>query len=728
MTVSWKAFWAVFGAVLTGTWAGLAALIGIPAWATIPVFAAVAWLFSVVANRVVHGSRMFHQVSHRSKRHIVHLLTGAAAAHTLWVVVFALRPTLWPVWLLVLAGVGAVEYLLAHGQQYLLTQLKPVAPSQEVVQRRAAAAQRAAQREADKTRQMFETALVDARLGWVKVKSWKSVGVEKPGDKPYGAEFLLQVPSARAVAQTDKGAAASAALGPQHAEPLAIALANVLSDASIAQGGGEVELHSDWVTFTKLPQAGAYSVTVVNEDVMDRTFAYVDDQDWTTMATPAVFGKEMNGRIFKQPLAGHSRAIGGSRWGKSSQFHVEVAHCTKADAVVWVGGVEKLYDLVAGWIESYRGKGMRPPIDWIANGQLDTLRMVVAAMNVARWRQRQPMHKRVGWPYLIVFLDEVSFFADNRRVTIKYQGQDVNAGQILATCMKGAASANVLFKMASQRSTNDQFGDKGGEVNTNWMYSSVFHSADEAEVGRVMGNAYYKLENPAHRGECWLRSAETQGQPRRMKVPYIQSVDPTQPLLHSGPTLADVAWARRLFERELDAGSQRAAGEHYERRHTMVDDEMMRYLTGDYVDLSELGEDEDAGGMTNAAQAGYDFARASIEAMYAAQGALPSGGPATDSDGAEGSGAGVAVAAPPAEREPAAAHRVLDFNQHRSLADRVAAIIRQAEGPVTKEAITTALTDAGVDLGDGQVLTNALTAGVKAGAFTRKERGIYVAS
>jgi hypothetical protein len=742
VTVSWKAFWTTLGVVVAGTWAGLAALVGFPAWATILVFVGVACLFSAVATRVVHGCRMFRQVSHRSKQHIVHLLTGAAAGHALWVAAFALRPALWPLWLAVLAGLGVVEYLLAHGQQYLLTQLKPVAPTQMAIARREAAAARARQqREDDTTVSMFRAALADAQLAWVQVRGWRPVGIEKPGDVPYGAAFTLQVPSARAIVDSgDKAAAANAVLGPQYEEKLAIALADVLSEANRRQGLTEVRLNSDWVTIDKLPQAGAYEATVVNKDVMDMVFEFKDDLTWTTMSTPAVFGRMMSGQLFRQPLNGHSRAIGGSTWGKSSLFHVEVAHVTRADAVAWVGGVEKLYDLVAGWIECYRNTGVRPPFDWIANGQLDTLRMVVAALNVARWRQRQPLHLRTGWPVLVVFLDEVSFFADNRDVRVKYQGREITASQALGIGMKGAASANVIFKMASQRSTNDNFGDAGGDVNANWIYSTVFHSGEEAEIGRVLGNNWYKLRNPTHRGECWLSSEETGGVPRRMKVPYIQSVDPMKQRLHNGLTIADVAWARQQFERELDAGSARAAGEHYERRHQLVDDELMAYLTGGFVDLDELEEGDDgydelgAGDEVRAlsspaAQRGFDAAQSAVAAMLAARGALPpTPTAATGSDTIEGGGSSVAVAAPPAERERVETSSVLDLNQHRNLADRVAAIVRQAGGTVTKPEIAEQLTAAGFDLGDGQVLTNALTACVKKGTLTRPVKGVYFAS
>lgn len=78
--------------------------------------------------------------------------------------------------------------------------------------------------------------------------------------------------------------------------------------------------------------------------------------------------------------------------------------------------------------------------------------------------------------------------------------------------------------------------------------------------------------------------------------------------------------------------------------------------------------------------------------------------------------------------EPAAAHAVLDLDEHRSLADRAAAVVRQAGRPVTKQEIADALTQLGVDLGEGQVLTNALTACVKKGALTRPTQGVYVAS
>ena len=71
-------------------------------------------------------------------------------------------------------------------------------------------------------------------------------------------------------------------------------------------------------------------------------------------------------------------------------------------------GVAKLYDTLAGWLEPYRDTGRPIPIDWVASGRMDSMAMLVRAMDVARWRQNQPMSARAAFKTIIVQLDEAS--------------------------------------------------------------------------------------------------------------------------------------------------------------------------------------------------------------------------------------------------------------------------------------------------------------------------------
>jgi hypothetical protein len=196
------------------------------------------------------------------------------------------------------------------------------------------------------------------------------------------------------------------------------------------------------------------------------------------------------------------------------------------------------------------------------------------------------LDQRRNWPTIIVVLDEASFALKNNTRTVVYQGQKLTASDMVAMLLKGAASGDVHVILASQRSTNDNFGDAGGDVTTNIGWSAAFMSKDEAEVGRLMGD--YSLPMPRHRGQFWLDDGMGE-LPQQSKAPYIQSVDPTKPQLSDGLTIADVSLSRASLPRigrALDAGSARAAGSDYGRRHTRMTQAMQNYLRG--VDEDEV--------------------------------------------------------------------------------------------------------------------------------------------
>lgn len=476
------------------------------------------------------------------------------------------------------------------------------------------------------------------------------------------------------MARTDTGLSAS------DAEQIAIALSEVLGQ----------ELMSDWVQITKEPAAGTYSVSVVREDVMARVRPYVDTPGWASITEPALVGYDLEGKPYYLPVKQHGQVIGMSTFGKSSLIHVLIAHVTRcADAILWVCGTQKLYDLVAGWIECYADTDLPLPIDWIAYGQEHTLAMLAALMRVARWRQSRPMSQRGGWPTIVMIMDEASFVLENRIMRVSFGGQMCTAAEMVANIARGAASGDAFEILASQRSTNDNFGDQGGTTTANLSYAAGFRSKDEAEIGRLMGD--YQLKMPRHRGEYWL-DAGNGDLPIRLKAPYIQTTDPTKPQLHSGLTIADVAWARRDYHTTLDAGSAQIAGPVYARRHTRMDDGLLRYLT-EAVDLAPD---------TSAAQP--DFA-ALVAAQIAAAG-------------------GNASARPSQETAPDGAVATLVGRTSRT--ERVAEIIRDASGPMTPADVMAELKADGDDTVQEQVVLNILSKLVTTGRAMRPERGKYV--
>ncbi len=674
--ISWKAFWSALGAVISLAIAVPAAVFQVPPLVTIPLAIIAGVAFTLAANTVVHRAVMFAQLSEPHRVTIVRWIAAGTVAHAVWITAFTIRPELWLVWLAALVLLAALTYWIARAHEYLLTQLRPPAPSKDLMP---AAAR---QQPKDRIEGVFAAAMERAGFGWVNVLNYAPIGEPRP----FGVRFRVRTPSRMALTRAGEKAKEGGRLTPSAAEPIAIALGEVLG----------TELESDWVRIRKETTAGTYSIAVVTEDVMSRVYPYEDTPQWTVVTNPALIGYELDGRPYGLRIDQHGQAIGKSTGGKSSLIHVEFAHGTRCeDLVIFVGGVEKLYDLVAGWIEPYMNSDHPLPFEWIASGQQDVLDMLVAAMNIARWRQRQPMSRRGNWPKILVVLDEASFALRNRAVRADYQGMAVTAAQMVAMLTQGAASGDVHVLLASQRSTNDHFGDQGGDTSANIGYSAAFRSNDEAEIGRLTGN--YKLPMPRHRGEYWL-DAGTGDMPVNLKAPYIQSIDPTKPRLHDGPTVADIAWSRRHFVRRLDPGSARAAGPAYERRLTRMDPNMLRYLT-QAVTLQA----------PTRIQAGYDRATRELDALL---------GPSHGTN-----------AAPPELAAPSATDTttpgVTTLTSRRTRAERIVAIVRDAGGHITKADIVAALRNGGDDVQDDQVVTNALTKLVTGGELARSSRGLY---
>jgi hypothetical protein len=182
----------------------------------------------------------------------------------------------------------------------------------------------------------------------------------------------------------------------------------------------------------------------------------------------------------------------------------------------------------------------------------------------------------------------------------EYQGVEHTASQLAAKIAQGAGSARVWIKFASQRGVSDHLGDQGADTRANAGYTAIFRTRDPDDVGRLTGD--HKLLAPRHAGE-YLLSSDTA--PVRLKVPYLQSVDPNQPRLHEGLTVSDVAWARRHFTCPLDAGSAAAAGPEYARRHVRMDAAMRAYLTGSEIETVAPSA---------AHRAGYDAAMKTLTA------------------------------------------------------------------------------------------------------------------
>jgi hypothetical protein len=393
--------------------------------------------------------------------------------------------------------------------------------------------------------------------GELEITAWAQI--------PAGVRARLRVPSKVMCRTTSQQG-----LSGWDAEKIAVGLAEVTGS----------EICSGWVQLEKTPSAGTFELTVVSEDVMAKTIPYVDQPGWADVDEPRVVGYRLDGEPHRMRLNQHGQTAGATGAGKTGFVHVELAEETRThNCVPWVAGTWKLYDLVAGWVEPFADTDLGLPLDWVASGQRDTVDMLVTALRVAQWRQCQPMADRDQFTTIIIHLDEASYPLRNRVTKGMWQGVEHTASQLAAKIAQGAGSARVWIKFASQRGVSDHLGDQGADSRANAGYTAAFRTRDPDDIGRLTGD--HKLLVPRHPGE-FLLSADSA--PVRLKVPYLQSIDPNQPRLHEGLTVSDVAWSRRHFTRHLDAGSALAAGAEYAARHVRMNAAMRAYLTGTEVE------------------------------------------------------------------------------------------------------------------------------------------------
>jgi hypothetical protein len=574
--IEWKLFWTLAATAVSLALAVFTVTGVLWALLTTILAAAMGIVAGLLGFVIVEACEMWRHAEDWQRKHVWLGIQAAAAAFTAWTITAVHLPRTalnFTIMAGILAALAVGVYWSARGLEYRLLKLRPPAHARSETDPDELLGHR---------EKILAAALRQAGLGFVRVL---------PGSEPLrsnaGWQFRGRTQSKTRL-RGDARAGAQVELTSRHMEALAIALAEIT--------GRDVE--SSWVRCRKERQAGTYSFTITNRDLMAEVIPYVDDPTPTSITTPALVGIEIDGREHRERLDQHGRNIGSSTSGKTSLINLELAHATRStDALVWVAGVQKLYDLVGPWLEPYYNTGLRPPLNWVANGQTDTLTMMAAAMELARWRQRQPMNQR-RWRTILLFLDEFSFTAQSRQ-KVMFQGEWVDASWLASGMLRGAASANIYVRMATQRSTIDHFGDKGGDVIANIAVNNAFRSKDWAEIGRMTND--YKLPVPQWPGEYYLLS---NSDPLNLKAPYIQTPDPSKPRLHDGATIADVAWSRRhLVGADLAESEGLAAlGAAYANRNQLVNDQMMRYLTRgsgeapteESTDATEHGEVYDA--------------------------------------------------------------------------------------------------------------------------------------
>ncbi|MEV0006355.1 hypothetical protein AB0H28_29300 [Micromonospora sp. NPDC050980] len=693
--IQWKTFWAVVAPFISAVWVAVWLVTGSPVWIAGLSTALLAATAAFGARLLVRISPMFARLSSASKARVVGWLVAAVTVYAGWSTLAVTVPDLWPVWALILPALGGSTWVLARTHEYLLRYAPPAAPSPAAAALTAGAHAPLALTAGDLSGPrdgephlawLLRLAVHKAGLEWLRISNPQTVG---PADRPFGARIEAWAPiELRRIINGKLRIEQAPRLDDHDGRRIALALRDITRR----------DIAPDWVQINEDPnRVGVYTIQANTEDVMKRIRPYTERADelldaagrpiWRRAAEPCYALWGMDGMPIGVDVTRHAWILGATTGGKSAYIHREWADVTRCeDALIWVAGTRKLYDLVGPWLEPYLGTDVRPPLDWVRADAEGVLQMLIAAMEIARWRQDQPFSARHGFRKILIYIDEASF-ALNTKHKAYYDGAEVTAGDMYAECTQAVASAGIYLVAATQRGVHHQFGDKGGDAGANIGREIVLMSGDEQEAGRVTGN--YKLPPLRHRGECYARLGD--GEPVRAKIEYVQTSDPSKPVLHDGPRVDEISWNRRHHQRELDAGSARAAGRVYAGRHQLVTDDFLADLRGARSKKPQTSAPERDGELAMAS---------AVASIFRKLGGKPAVIPA-----APAPAAGEVPAAEPVEPTPLAGYR--------TRADRVDAAVRHiwrtTSAPAGPRDILAALQDAGDTTVTPQLVANALT-------------------
>lgn len=731
MHLRWKHFWAALGYVVTCGWATLPVLWDAPVVGV--VGAVVTGAGAVLVGRhEAHEHPLFRQWRLDSKRRIVQLLGTGAGAHVLWVLAFQQRPEAWPAWLAALLAVSGAEVGIAAGFEYLVRReqrkaemdaadqresRRPVVPEQQV---EPSGLEELPPEETDeeyaKVLRLGQAIFRRAQLGAVEIDGWTALGES-------GVSFETQIPD-MASQSNHKKSQVTALSTTEHGEALAIAARRQL--------GRTIE--SSWVQIYKQRAAGAYTVSVLTRDALADVHPYYDNPNPNGSAPSFKDPCDIGWRADQQQvfirLDQNGFCTGKSQSGKSSFEHRKIARQTECyDAVQWVGGMSKVYDLVADWIEPYEETGRKIPINWIAYGPRDTAEMLAAGLRIARDRQNQRKSERTGWKAIKINLDECSdVFASDSGSWAKLDGKRRHASDLCAELSKTGKSGWVYLDRDTQYGVQNEGGTHGGMIQATTDITVAFATNEPHDIGRAVGD--YKTAQPPHQGCYWIKRSAVDA-PELAKSEYLQESDPSKPRLHDGPTIREIAWARRDCDNELDERAQQAAGPAYHRRHQYMNAAMMGYLRpgseGEDAEAKVAAQQapqspsvdepvvelDDPNGLTEDEDdptpegAGREEARAMLAGIPGVAEML----------------SGTSEPAAEVESEPAADDSVVEMPQ-QSRAERIVEIAQHAQEPLTRGEFVTALRDGG-DEPSEQVVQNALGKLVKCGRLVRDE-GTYM--
>lgn len=505
--------------------------------------------------------------------------TIAAVVHHVWVWV-ATAVGWW--WLLPLASWGLLEWVVAAAWQYQTTRIRA---SSGAVERRVFDGELVDDLP-DDLRSLVDgddLAMVGAALlaGIGRSHYRVTTAEELPGG--IGATWVVKRQSKLALAaqalrearrQAVQEGRDPATVPPPKIEELPALTRKDAEDLGLAyeELTGEKVLH-DGVDITSNDRVGEVTITVTVREIGTRALPYTALGDDPRDPDVMVIGADRRGRDVTIKPRQHIKIIGATGSGKSAVETVIIVEGIVRGHVD-VAGAEKVLDLTEDLVDGLGDVDM--PIR-VVEGMSDTLRMIAAKLDLARYRLSLPKAQRAGLlPNWLVITESSRVLTDRTR-TVHWNGRDWYADELIGHFGRSTLGAQVYLVLSSQDGLVELWGREAGSLHNNTGVTIMVRSRNADERRRMLGDEYYGLPNLRQPGEAYVSD---NAPPVYVKTLYPQETGADKPRLHDGPTVADIGRVRARQAREFTREELAAQGEWYRNLPRRMTDEYREYLRG----------------------------------------------------------------------------------------------------------------------------------------------------
>lgn len=244
--------------------------------------------------------------------------------------------------------------------------------------------------------------------------------------------------------------------------------------------------------------ASAVKILVRLRDIIKDEVPFPEDHDEpTSILQPLLIGLFENGMKLLLTISGaHGQIIGATGSGKSVVLNCIIAQLLRCiDAVIWVAGADKLWQLVDPWMAPwYRGEMPHPPFDMVAGQRQDeVLRMLKMMFHAITIRQSLP-HKNgklilsKSRPAIVGFLEEaISAYRNNDTIRI-HTGEHMTAAQLVSEIKRLGRSERVLLYDLSQASVYSVAGSHGPIMARNTTARICLQTMTEYDGRETLGS------------------------------------------------------------------------------------------------------------------------------------------------------------------------------------------------------------------------------------------------